>query len=130
MAPVPQAESLEELNESILQRCLSYGSHKIAGRHRSVKALEEDEKKHLVALPQERFTHIKTNEARVDKSERAAHSAQARKLAPIHSCSSGAVLPSAGRDERDQRLSESAPVVSRAFCGCHGRCGGAAPDQR
>ena len=67
MVPVPQGESLEELNERILQRCLSYGSHKMAGRDRSVNALYEEEKKHLVALPQEGFSNIKSNEARADK---------------------------------------------------------------
>jgi len=67
MVPIPEAESLEELNEKILQQCLSYGKHKMAGRDRTVNALYEEEKKHLLPLPREGFSNVRYLEARVDK---------------------------------------------------------------
>ncbi|MEJ5365563.1 MAG: IS21 family transposase [Desulfosoma sp.] len=67
MVPIPEAESLEELNEKILQQCLSYGNHKMAGRDRTVNALYEEEKKHLLPLPREGFSNVRFLEARVDK---------------------------------------------------------------
>jgi transposase len=39
MVPVPEAESLEALNEKLLADCLSYGDHRIAGREQSVNEL-------------------------------------------------------------------------------------------
>jgi hypothetical protein len=44
MVPVPEAASLEELNEKVLRQCVSYGNHKMAGRDRTVKELFEEEK--------------------------------------------------------------------------------------
>ncbi|QCQ22101.1 IS21 family transposase [Desulfoglaeba alkanexedens] len=67
MVPVPEAERLEELNEKVLQQCLSYGSHKMAGRDRTVNVLYEEEKKHLLPLPQEGFSNVKCLDGRVDK---------------------------------------------------------------
>jgi len=32
MVPIPQAGSLEELNERVLKECMAYGSHRMAGR--------------------------------------------------------------------------------------------------
>jgi hypothetical protein len=48
MVPVPEAESLEELNEKLLRDCLAYGSHKMAGRSESVSELFDQEKAHLL----------------------------------------------------------------------------------
>lgn len=67
MVPVPDVESLEALNEKILKRCLAYGSHKMAGRDRTVNALYEEEKRHLVPLPPEGFSNVKGCEGRADK---------------------------------------------------------------
>ena len=36
MVPVPEAETLEALNEKLLQDCLSYGNHRVAGREQAV----------------------------------------------------------------------------------------------
>ena len=67
MVPIPEAASLEELNAKILARCVSYGSHKIDGRDRTVHALYEEEKSRLLALPESIFSNIRTSVGRVDK---------------------------------------------------------------
>lgn len=67
MVPVPEAGSLEELNEKILRQCLAYGNHKMSGRDRKVKELYEDEKEHLLALPEEAFSNVQVLEGRADK---------------------------------------------------------------
>ena len=67
MVPVPEAESLEELNKKLLQDCLSYGDHRIAGRERTVNELYEAEKKHLISLPDIAFSNLETSCGKVDK---------------------------------------------------------------
>lgn len=67
MVPVPQAASLEELNERVLRQCIAYGNHKMAGRDRKVNELYEEEKGHLLALPDVAFSNVKTSDGRVDK---------------------------------------------------------------
>lgn len=58
MVPVPEAATLEELNEKTLRRCVIYGSHKIFGRDRTVSELYEDEKAHLLAEPKAAFSNV------------------------------------------------------------------------
>jgi transposase len=67
MVPVPEGESLEELNENILRQCLAYGNHKMSGRDRKVNELYEDEKEHFLALPEESFSNVRTCDGRADK---------------------------------------------------------------
>jgi len=67
MVPVPEAESLEELNEKVLRQFLAYGNHKVAGRDRKVNELYEDEKGHLLAIPEHAFSNVKIIDARADK---------------------------------------------------------------
>lgn len=67
MVPVPEAESLEALNEKMLGHCLAYGSHKMAGRSESVAELFEQEKDHLLEPPKVVYSNIQSHEARVDK---------------------------------------------------------------
>jgi transposase len=67
MVPIPEAASIEQLNERILQRCITYGSHKMAGREKTVEGLYEEEKRHLVALPDSVFGNVQTCDGRVDK---------------------------------------------------------------
>jgi hypothetical protein len=67
MVPVPEAESLDELNDKILRECVTYGNHKMAGRDRKVSELYEDEKEHLLALPEEAFSNVRTCDGRADK---------------------------------------------------------------
>ncbi len=67
MVPVPEAASLEELNEKVFRQCASYGNHKMAGRDRTVNELYEEEKTHLLALPETVFSNVKTSAGRSDK---------------------------------------------------------------
>ena len=67
MVPVPEAASLEELNEKVLRQCVSYGNHKMAGRDRSVNELYELEKAHLLSLPEAVFSNVQTSGGRADK---------------------------------------------------------------
>lgn len=67
MVPVPQAATLEELNEKILVECLAYGSHTIDGREQNVETLYEEEKEHLLKMPEFVYSNIQIREGRADK---------------------------------------------------------------
>jgi len=67
MVPVPEAESLAELNEKVLKQCLIYGNHKMDGRELRVNDLYEEEKKHLLPLPNAVFSNVQTHDGRADK---------------------------------------------------------------
>jgi len=67
MVPVPVADSLEDLNQKLLQACLSYGGHRIAGREHTVSELYEEEKGHLLSLPDIPFSNLETASGKVDK---------------------------------------------------------------
>jgi transposase len=66
MVPVPKAESFEELNQKLLKDCLSYGQHKAQGREKTVGELFEEEKAHLVLVPETVFSNIQVTDARVN----------------------------------------------------------------
>ena len=68
MVPIPEAASLEELNEKVLRQCIAYGNHKMAGRDRTVNELYEDERAHLLALPATAFSNIKPMSGKADKN--------------------------------------------------------------
>jgi len=67
MVPVPEAESLAELNEKVLKQCLIYGNHKMDGRELRVNDLYEKEKEHLLPLPNAVFSNAQTHDGRADK---------------------------------------------------------------
>ena len=67
MVPVPKADSLEELNQRLLEDCLSYGDHQIAGREHTVNELYEKEKEDLLSLPDISFSNLETAGSKVDK---------------------------------------------------------------
>jgi len=67
MVPIPEADSLEKLNQKLLQECLSYGAHRIAGREDTVNELYEEEKGHLLSLPDIQFSNLETAGSKVDK---------------------------------------------------------------
>ena len=67
MVPVPEADTLEELNKKLLQQCLAYGGHRIAGRENTVNELYEEEKGHLLSLPDIAFSNLETATCKVDK---------------------------------------------------------------
>ncbi len=67
MVPVPEAESLDELNRYLWEQCVAYGGHRMAGREKTVHELYEEEKGHLLSLPQMPFSNIETYSGKVDK---------------------------------------------------------------
>ena len=67
LVPVPVADSLEDLNQKLLQACLTYGDHRIAGREHTVNALYEEEKEHLLSLLDIAFSNLETAGGKVDK---------------------------------------------------------------
>jgi transposase len=67
MVPVPVADSLEDLNRKLLQECLAYGNHRIAGREYTVNELYEEEKGHLLSLPDIAYSNLETGGGKVDK---------------------------------------------------------------
>ena len=67
MVPVPEAADMEELNEKVLRQCMAYGSHKMAGRDRTVNELYEEEKAHLLVLPDTAFSNVQPSGGRADK---------------------------------------------------------------
>jgi transposase len=67
MVPIPEAETLEQLNDKLLADCLSYGDHRIAGREHTVNELYEQERQYLVSLPDVAFSNLETSGGKVDK---------------------------------------------------------------
>ena len=67
MVPVPEAASLEALNEKLLRDCLAYGTHRISGKEKSVNEYFEEEKEHLLALPSAKFSNIQILSLKTDK---------------------------------------------------------------
>jgi transposase len=67
LVPVPEAESLEKLNEKLLQECIAYGDHRISGREMTVNEQYEKEKGYLIKLPDTAFSNIQTAEGKTDK---------------------------------------------------------------
>jgi transposase len=65
LVPVPVVDSLEELNEKLLEDCIRYGDHRIAGREDTVRVLFEKEKDHLLTLPAVPFSNVRLIEGKV-----------------------------------------------------------------
>lgn len=67
MVPVPEATTIEELNEQLLKQCLAYGSHTMAGREQSVDILYEEEKSSLLSAPAVAYSNVQPCDGRADK---------------------------------------------------------------
>jgi transposase len=67
MVPVPEANSLEDLNRRLWDRCMAHGGYRIAGRDKTVNELYEEEKQRLLALPHIAFSNIESYPCKVDK---------------------------------------------------------------
>lgn len=57
LVPIPDVESLEELNSKLLEQCHSYGGHTISGREHTVEELFAMEKNHLLTQPEQVFSN-------------------------------------------------------------------------
>ena len=67
MVPVPEAKSLDDLNEKILAECIAYGDHRIKNRPGTVSELFSQEKKKLLPLPVDEFSNIVIADGKSDK---------------------------------------------------------------
>ena len=67
MVPIPEAKDLEELNRHLLEQCVAYGAHRMAGREETVNELYEQERGYLLPLPDFPFNNIETYTGKVDK---------------------------------------------------------------
>jgi len=67
MVPLPETQSLEELNRRLLDECMAYGNHRMPGREETVHELYEKEKLYLLPIPEVRFSNIETFSGKVDK---------------------------------------------------------------
>ena len=65
LVPIPRVETIEELNDEILRRCLKYRSHKIKGKNQSVGEMALVTKIRLTALPRYQFDPSRSIIARV-----------------------------------------------------------------
>lgn len=67
LVPIPRVDNMDELNVILLERCIQYRKHKIAGRELTVGEMADIEKSHFTSLPPYRFDVSKTLTARVDE---------------------------------------------------------------
>lgn len=67
LVPIPEADSIEELNENLLKACINYGSHTLDGRDKTVIEYFQQEKNHLLSLPNTAFSNIELLDTKVDK---------------------------------------------------------------
>ena len=58
LVPVPEADSLEQLNERLLAQCVAYGRRTISGKEKPVEVLFEEEKARLLSLPAMAFENV------------------------------------------------------------------------
>lgn len=67
LVPVPRLETIDQLNEALLAKCLKYRNHKIKGRGLTVGQMVELEKANFIALPQYTFDTSRSLIAKVDE---------------------------------------------------------------
>lgn len=65
LVPIPNVGSLEELNQHLEEKCLTYHNHHIRGKQEIVGKMFEEEKEFLRALPVYRFETAKCQTVRV-----------------------------------------------------------------
>lgn len=66
LVPIPEVDTLEELNQLLLEECVAYGQHVIDGRDQSVEELFNLEREYLLSLPQSPFANELTISGKVD----------------------------------------------------------------
>ncbi|RNC62904.1 MAG: hypothetical protein AWM53_01830 [Candidatus Dichloromethanomonas elyunquensis] len=65
LVPIPRVETIDELNEEILRRCLKYRNHQIKDKNQRVGEMALTTKTRLTALPRYRFDPSRSIIARV-----------------------------------------------------------------
>lgn len=67
LVPVPRLETIDQLNEALLTKCVKYRKHKIKGRELTVGQMVEIEKTNFIALPHYTFDTSRSLIAKVDE---------------------------------------------------------------
>lgn len=67
LVPIPRIDSIDELNEVLVNRCLKYRSHRIKGREQTVAQMVEIERKQMIRLPKYRFDTSRSITTRVNE---------------------------------------------------------------
>jgi len=67
MVPIPETDSLEILNERILQECFAHGNHRTAGQQQTINELFEQETEFLLETPRVPFSNIQSYNRKADK---------------------------------------------------------------
>lgn len=65
--PIPQVDTLEELNQRLLAQCVGYGSHTISGKNATVGVMLAQERAALQPLPAYRFETARRIHTRVNR---------------------------------------------------------------
>lgn len=65
LVPVPRVESIDELNQSLEQRCLAYRNHQVRGKKSSVGDMYTEEKEFLRPLPRYELETARCSNVRV-----------------------------------------------------------------
>jgi hypothetical protein len=65
MVPIPSVESIDELNEGLLSKCVCFGDYRISGRDRTVNEFFEEERSHLIRLPEFVFSNLDIQDSKV-----------------------------------------------------------------
>lgn len=66
MVPLPEVDTMEDLNLRLMNQCISYGSHRISGREKPVKELFEEEQSSLIPLPAIPFNNIQLDNSKIN----------------------------------------------------------------
>jgi hypothetical protein len=67
MVPLPDVDSLDELNDRLLEACMAYGDHRQTGKEESVDAFYEAEKSSLLSSPGVPFSNVGMSAPKIDK---------------------------------------------------------------
>ena len=67
LTPIPKATNLDELNDFLLEKCLSHDLRIISGQERTIGELYEEERPRLLPLPKMIYRNYKLHSAMVDK---------------------------------------------------------------
>ncbi|WP_029165579.1 IS21 family transposase [Aminiphilus circumscriptus] len=67
LVPLPRGESLESINDRLLEECIAYGSHRMTGREGSIRELHDAEKRILIPLPRHPYGNEQTVSVKADK---------------------------------------------------------------
>lgn len=73
LVPLPQVADFEELNGVLLEKCIAYGDHILAGREdrRTINERFEDERHRLLPLPDQQFSNVEAVAVKVDRYQTA-----------------------------------------------------------